>query len=185
MAGIDWLYAFRKRHSNLKPCSLSRAMAFNKHNVGLFFDNLETVLKCDPSLSDGTRIFNLDEIGTSTVQNPKKILTPKGAKQLNKATSDEKETFVITCCIISASGVALPQAMVFPRIRFKEFMLKGTPPDTLGLAAQSGWMNSELFARVMQNFVKVSFSSKEKPSLLILDNHESRLSITEFGYCEG
>ncbi|KAJ8881749.1 hypothetical protein PR048_018235 [Dryococelus australis] len=51
-----------------------------------------------------------------------------------------KRTLVINCCIISASGVAWPPSMVFPQIYFKENMLKGAPPSTLGLAAQSGWM---------------------------------------------
>ncbi|KAJ8893302.1 hypothetical protein PR048_005893 [Dryococelus australis] len=117
MAGIDWLYAFRKLHSNLslktpEPCSLSRVTAFNNHNVSLFSDNLETVLKRGPPLSD-------DEMGTFTVQNPKKFSAPKGVKQLNKATSGEKGTLVTTCCIISASEVALPPVMVFPQVHFK------------------------------------------------------------------
>lgn len=38
MAGIDWLYGFRKPHPEIrlrKPeaCSLSRATSFNRHNV--------------------------------------------------------------------------------------------------------------------------------------------------------
>ncbi|KAJ8875655.1 hypothetical protein PR048_023552 [Dryococelus australis] len=117
-------------------------------------------------------------MGTSTVQNPKKCLVPKGVKQLYKATSGDKGTLVTTCCIISPSGVALHPNMVFPQVHFKEHMLKGAPPGTSGLVAQSGWMNSELFARVMQHFVKVSHLAKENPSLLILGNHESHLSIT-------
>lgn len=38
-------------------------------------------------------------------------------------------------------------------------------------------MNSELFPEVMRHFIKHSCSSKENPSLLLLDNHESHLSI--------
>ncbi|XP_055922503.1 uncharacterized protein LOC129953377 [Eupeodes corollae] len=56
-------------------------------------------------------------------------------------------------------------------------MLHGTPPGTLGLATPSGWMNSELFPEVMRHFIQHSCSSKENPSLLLLDNHESHLSI--------
>ncbi|KAJ8888983.1 hypothetical protein PR048_008477 [Dryococelus australis] len=135
----------------------SIATAFNKRNVGLFFDNLETILKLDPSLS------------FSDGQNPKNTFAPKGVKQLNKAISGEKGTLVTTCCLWSSIAIS--------HVHFKEHMLKGAPPGTLGLAAQSGWMNSELFAIVTQHFVKVSHSSKENPSLLILDNHESHLSI--------
>ncbi|KAF2898418.1 hypothetical protein ILUMI_07759 [Ignelater luminosus] len=58
--------------------------------------------------SDGTRVFCLDETGTTTVQKPKTILAAKGAKQLNKVTSAEQGTLVTTCCAVSASGSALP-----------------------------------------------------------------------------
>ncbi|CAH2085819.1 unnamed protein product [Euphydryas editha] len=67
--------------------------------------------------------------------------------------------------------------MVFPRKNFKTHMLYGAPPGTLGLAAHSGWMNADLFVDVMKDFVKNTSSSKDNPSLLILHNHESHLSI--------
>lgn len=38
-------------------------------------------------------------------------------------------------------------------------------------------MNSDLFAEVMAHFVKYTMSSKENPTLLIFDNHESHLSV--------
>lgn len=61
LAGVDWLYHFRKRRPVLslrtpESCSLGRAMAFNRHNVIHFFDNLEC-----------TRVSNLDKTNTMTV----------------------------------------------------------------------------------------------------------------------
>lgn len=180
-AGKDWLYTFKKRHPDLtlrKPesCSLSRATSFNRHNVDVFYTNLEDVLKRHPGFADGTRIFALDETGTTTVQKPKKVMAEKGQKQLNKVTSAERGTLVTTCCAVSATGNALPPAMVFPRKTFKTFMTNGAPTGTLGLAQQTGWMNSELFPEVLKHFIKITSSSKENPSLLILDNHESHLA---------
>lgn len=67
--------------------------------------------------------------------------------------------------------------MVFPRVHFKEHMLTGAPPGTLGLANPSGWMNCELFLEVLRHFIKYTSSSKENPTLLLLDNHESHFSI--------
>lgn len=74
-------------------------------------------------------------------------------------------------------GTALPPAMIFPRVNFKQHMINGAPPGTLGLANSSGWMNSELFVSVMKHFIQHSGSSKLNPSLLILDNHDSHFSI--------
>lgn len=181
MAGIDWLKSFRKRHKDLslrKPesCSLARATAFNKDTVNAFFNNLQEVYQRQSSFSDGTRVYNLDETATTTVQKPQKVIGPKG-KNIGKVTSGEKGTLVTTCCFISASGQALPPVLIFPRKNYKDHMLKGAPPGSLGLATSSGWMNSELFVTTMKHFIKHTSSSKENPSLLIMDNHESHLSI--------
>lgn len=182
IAGVEWLRSFRKRHSELtlrcpERCSLARATAFNKSNVEKFFDNLHNIMQRHPRFADGTRIFNLDETSTTTVQKPQKVLAPKGIRCLSKVTSGEKGTLVTTCCIISASGQSLPPVLVFPRVHFKTHMLNGTPTGSLGLATSSGWMNGELFIEVMRHFVKHSSSSKDNPSLLIMDNHESHLTI--------
>ncbi|XP_022835755.1 uncharacterized protein LOC111363186 isoform X2 [Spodoptera litura] len=174
MAGRDWMRGFRARHPELtvkkpEPCSIARATAFNKINVQNFFDNLKEVLSRNPSFANGSRIYNLDETSTTTVQRPHKVLAAKG-RNVCKVTSGERGILVTTCCIVNAIGQALPPAMVFPRKNFKAHMLYGAPPGTLGLAAPSGWMNTELF-------VEFTSASTDNPALLILDNHESHLSI--------
>nr|CAH7758966.1 unnamed protein product [Callosobruchus chinensis] len=113
MAGIDWLYGFRKRHPEIRLLALK----FRRWK---------------------TRIFSLNETGTSTVQRPNKVFASKSSRQLNKVTSAERGTLVTTCCMVSATGSALPPAMVFPRKNFKNHMLTGAQP--------TGWMTGELFA---------------------------------------
>ncbi|KAJ4436116.1 hypothetical protein ANN_18743 [Periplaneta americana] len=67
--------------------------------------------------------------------------------------------------------------MDFPRVHFKEFMLLGAPMGTLGLAHSSGWMTAENFVHVMVHFIKFSYSSFTRQTLLICDNHESHTSV--------
>lgn len=181
-AGLEWLLGFMSRHPNLsirqpEGCSLSRATSFNRHNVDQFFNNLENILNRTPEFADGTRIFNLDETATTTVQKPRKIIAKKGIKQVSSATSGERGILVTTCCVISASGNFIPPVMVFPRKKFKEHMLNGAPSATLGLAHSTGWMTTELFVHVMKHFIHHTASSLEHPSLLIMDSHETHLSV--------
>lgn len=182
MAGEDWRRAFMARNKEIsirKPeaCSLSRLTSFNAHNVQLFFNNLRRILEKHPSLTDGSRIFNLDETGTQTVQVPKRILAPKGVKQVYQSTSGERGETVTMCGIISAAGTFLPPALVFPRKNFKNHMMKDSPTGALGLANPSGWMKSDIFLDVLNHFIAHSHSSTENPSLLIYDNHESHISV--------
>lgn len=188
-ATLPWIKGFQKRHPNLslrspEGCSLSRATGFNKHNVSLFFSKLEEVLKRSPRFGDGSRIFNLDETGTVTVQKQQKVFAEKGIRQVSKATSAERGTLVTTCCIVGAFGIAIPPVMIFPRVHFKDFMINGAPQGTLGLASKAGWMNTECFVKVIDHFIKHTNSSIENESLLIMDNHQSHLSIQAIDLCK-
>lgn len=82
-----------------------------------------------------------------------------------------------TCAIVCASGQCLPPVLIFPRKNFKDYMLTGAQTGALGLAYPTGWMNAELFVEVMKHFIKHTSASPENPALLLMDNHESHLSI--------
>ncbi|XP_011859143.1 PREDICTED: uncharacterized protein LOC105556659 [Vollenhovia emeryi] len=144
-AGLDWLYAFKKRHPVIslrkpEPCSLSRSSAFNKHNVSKYFENLEIVIKRNPNFANGLRVYNLDETGTCTVQSGRnKILARKGQRRVSVKTSAERGTLVTTCIIVNALGNVFPPIMIFPRKKFVNHMICGGYPGTLGLAFPSGW----------------------------------------------
>lgn len=87
-AGLEWLFGFKKRHPELsmrKPeaCRVSRATAFTQDNMKIFFDNLKKAMDRHACFADGSRVYNLDEIGTTTVGSVKrKILAPTGVKQI-------------------------------------------------------------------------------------------------------
>ncbi|KAB0802144.1 hypothetical protein PPYR_04330 [Photinus pyralis] len=182
LAGVAWLRGFVKKYSNQislrKPeaTSLARSTSFNRANVQTFFTNLKRVYaKYGPF--EPHQIYNVDETGMTTVHVPPKILAPRGIKQLGSVTSGERGQNVTLIAGINAIGNHLPPMFVFPRVHFKEFMLKGAPVGSKGGANQSGWSNEKLFLEWLDFFIEHARPSKEKPVLLILDNHESHVSV--------
>ncbi|KAJ8951915.1 hypothetical protein NQ314_007634 [Rhamnusium bicolor] len=124
-AGSEWLRSFRKRRGNLsirqpEQCSLSRLTSFNELNVKQFYVNLKSILEKTDKLKDPSRIFNLDETSTTTVQRPRKVVAQKGVKQISHCTSGERGVLVTTCVAVSASGNHIPPTMIFPRKNLKD-----------------------------------------------------------------
>ena len=180
MAGKEWMLCFMKRYQKIslrspEATSMSRAIGFNQRSVKGFFDLWAKIQ--DEQQFNPDMIFNFDETGITTVQNIPKVLAAKGLKQVGQITAAKRGTLATVCCCASAVGKSLPPAMVFPRVHFKDHMIKRAPPGTLGLATQSGWMNGELFPRVLNHFIKRMGCSIENPAVVFMDNHESHLGI--------
>lgn len=180
MAGKDWLWGFLRRNQRLsvrtpEATSIARATAFNKPNLDAFFILLKDTI--EKTKASGFTIYNLDETGFTTVQKQGKVLAPKGHKQVGQMTSAERGVLITACCIVSASGTALPPVFIFPRKNFKGVMLHGAPEGSLGIAHPSGWMTKDSFEQVVDHFIKHAKPTEDKPCILLMDNHESHVSL--------
>jgi len=186
MAGTDWFYGFLKRNPDLtmripEATSLSRVIGFRRSEVNRFYDNLRQVFAT--GIEPG-RIYNVDETGVSTVPTQRDaVLAQKGCKQVAKATSAERGVTITVVGCISATGVYIPPMMIFPRKNFSKRLMIGAPPGAIGDCSPSGWINSELFIVWLKHFIKASGASMEKKMVLLMDNHESHISLGAFELC--
>ena len=178
-SGEKWLSGFMSRHPSLslrKPeaTSIARSAAFNKQNVQFFFNELGKAYK--ETKVNGSRIYNLDESGFTTVQSIGKVISPTGKKQIGQIVSRERGELTTCVGIVNAMGNKLPPVLIFPRKRLNEALLHGCPEGTLGLTnpdTGSAWMTGDLFEKVIEHIVKHAKPSKQDPIVLVMDNHVS------------
>lgn len=187
MAGLDWMRGFMKRRKELsirkpQPTSLARATAFNKFNVASFFGKLKELMNKYHFAPQN--IYNMDETGVTTVQVPDRVVARKGIKQVGKIVAAERGTLVTLAVSVSAVGNLVPPFFIFPRKKFKNVFIKGGPVGSGGSSNPSGWMNAPHFYDYLVFFKEHTRASIDNPILLILDNHESHLSIKGLDFCK-
>lgn len=86
--------------------------------------------------------------------------------------------------IVNAVGNAFPPVFVFPRVRYKDSFINGSPSGSLGLASRNGWMVAELFIDVLKHILKHTQCTLTNPILLLMDNHCSHISIEAISYAK-
>ena len=79
-------------------------------------------------------------------------------------------------------GNALPPFFIFPRVYFKDTMMNGAPPSSKGTAHPSGWMTAENFVVFLEHFTDHVKCSANERVLMILDNHESHISVPSIDF---
>jgi hypothetical protein len=118
-------------------------MKFDKTAVSAFFSNLKQLL--GQYEFKGNRIFNLDELGISTVHDSQRAIPySKGKKQVGKLTSTERCTLTTVICGMSAQGQFVPPIIIFARKRCNHQLMQGAPENSIQYNTGNGWTDQEL-----------------------------------------
>lgn len=105
------------------------------------------------------------------------MVAAKGIKQVGAVTSGERGTLVTVVVAVSGCGNSMPPMFIFSRKRFHDHFIRDAPTGSVGAGNKSGWMTDIEFVMFVQHFIQHARPSKEKPILLLLDNHGSHLSV--------
>ncbi|XP_055622564.1 uncharacterized protein LOC129766123 [Toxorhynchites rutilus septentrionalis] len=177
----DWLHGFMKRHSDLSlrrpvQTSLGRAAAFNKPTVDAFFDTYVKVRESHEY--NAADIWNMDETGLSTVHKTKFVVASKGTRCVGAISSGERGTNVTMALAVSAAGDRIPPFFVYPRVKFQDKFLLQSTTNARGVANGSGRQTSDTFLEWLHHFKNYAIRSSTEKTLLIMDNHESHMTIS-------
>lgn len=186
MAGMDWYYNFLARHPNIslrrpEATSINRITAFNEEETDIFFVNLKALMITYKFKSDS--IYNIDETGISTVQRNSRILAPKGLKQVGKCTSAERGSLTTVVNCFNAGGSYIPPFFIFKRKRMNAQLMKDSNSNMVACISDSGWINESIYIDWLQHFKGFAKPSADNPVLLVLDNHESHISLKAYEFC--
>lgn len=130
LAGRDWLDGFIKRNAlrvrKPEAVSINRITGLNREDVTRFFNNLQDVMTKEKYTSDC--IYNMDETGVTTVQDPGKVVSTQGKKRVGAATSWERGKNITVICAMSAAGNFIPPMFIYPRKRMSPQLQRDGPP---------------------------------------------------------
>jgi len=124
-----------------------------------------------------SQIYNEDESGITTVQNPGEIIARRGCKQVGKVISAEKGVTTTIVCSMNASGNFVPPLMIFKRKRMCDRLIKGAPAGTIGVVSENGSIDRDIFVQYLQHFARHVQPSEANPVLLVFDGHVSHKSL--------
>nr|CAH7746660.1 unnamed protein product [Callosobruchus chinensis] len=128
-------------------------------------------------------IYNVDEIGVTTVQKPDRVVA-RQTKQVGALTSGERGTLVTLAFAATALGNSIPPVFVFPRIRYQEHFIRDGPVGSVGAENPSGWMQDETFIVFLKHLQKHTNAPLSRKTLLTLDNHSSHIHINSLDFCK-
>ena len=119
----------------------------------------------------------MGESGFCTVQKKSpRVIAHRGKLQVGFISSGETGVNTAAVCCTSASGIFILPMIVFKRKSMHPALGTGSPPGSLVEIYDTGYINSDLFIKWLQNFDFVK-PIPDRKVLLLLDGHTTHSKI--------
>ena len=96
---------------------------------------------------------------------------------MGSITSGKRGQLVTVVYTIGASGNVLLPMFIFPRVNYHDDFIRASPNGSIGCCTKTGWMNEDIFVDYLQHIIHHTRCTPEHKILLILDNHQSHVSL--------
>nr|CAI5866984.1 unnamed protein product [Callosobruchus analis] len=169
-----WYKAFLRRHSEI-ALRTSEGVTAASGNVSGENIREEGYMEI---LNDPSRVFNADESGFQLCPKTKKVLAPRGAKNIYEVDVGQAKASITVLFTFAAAGNITPTMIVYPYKRLPSDIVNSIPDPSWGVAhSDLGWMKSEIFYEYMANVLRshLKKAGVKFPVILFLDGHKSHL----------
>lgn len=179
-----WMKGFLKRHPKITfrtPEGITSASSVvSETNIRKWFTEIETYLKEKGFygiLQDPSRIFNGDETCFLLCPKNKRVLAPKGSKNVYEIQHHPKKNLTVMFTF-SAAGVITPPMIIYAQSRITEKIRESVPDDWGIGCSENGWMKNELFYEYIGNVLYpfMRDSGTKFPVILFIDGHCTHLT---------
>lgn len=184
MPGTKWAHSFLKRHRE----TLSRRVSQNikterakvtKAMLTKFYNNLKESIEGVPP----ENIINYDETNLTDDPGKKKIIVRRGSKYPERVMNSTKASISIMFSG-TASGVLLPQYVVYKAIHLYDTWTEGGPPGTRYNRTPSGWFELASFDDWFHKIILPYAKDRTGRIVMIGDNLASHVSPSVIESCE-
>jgi hypothetical protein len=191
--GEGWYKGFLRRHQELterQPEAVTLASAnVSEADIRSWFQQIETYLKEEDLfqiLDDPTRVFNSDETNLQLCPKTKKVIAPRGIRNVYEVDRRQTKSTLTVLFTFSASGTITAPMIIYPYKRLPS-EISMSVPKSWGIGISSnGWMKSKLFYEYIANiFYKDLFERNTKfPVILFVDGHSTNLTYKVSELCK-
>lgn len=182
--GDGWYKAFMRRHPDIalrKTEAITAASSkISETDIKKWFADIYVYLQekgYSDILKDPNRIFNGDETNFQLCPQNKKVLAPKGSKNVYEIDCGQAKSNITVMFSFSASGITTSPLIIYPYKRLPAEIGSSVPEGFSIACSDSGWMKTEIFYEYIGNTFHNYLKSLniEFPIILFVDGHKTHL----------